>query len=148
MSEWIYNNEIVTDETKFPDKALGFIYVITNLKTERAYIGKKLLFFSQTKLKTVILKNGTKKKKKIKSLVPSDWKTYWGSSPNVLADLKELGEENFKREILFFCENKGSLSYWEAQLQMDNRVLENQSKWYNGIVNCRVASSHIRPKLQ
>lgn len=130
-----------------PERAIGFVYKIENLKTGKVYIGKKLLFFSKTSQKTVLLKNGTKKKKKIKSLVPSDWPTYWGSSEKVLADIAQYGVENFRREILFFCENKGSMGYWEAQLQMDLRVLENQDKYYNGIVNCRVAHSHIKPKL-
>jgi hypothetical protein len=121
--------------------------MITNLKSGKKYIGKKLLYFRHSSQKTVLLKNGTKKKKKITTMVPSDWKTYWGSSKNVQADIEALGVENFKREILFFCLNKGSLSYWECQLQMDLRVLENQDKYYNGIVNLRVAHSHIKPKI-
>lgn len=137
----------MNDESQFPEKALGFIYLITNLKTGRKYIGKKLIYFTKTSQKKVVLKNGSKKIKKIRSLVPSDWTTYWGSSKALQNDIDALGVTNFSREILFFCENKGSLSYWEAQLQMDLRVLEDQSSYYNGIVNCRVAHSHIRPKL-
>ena len=140
-------NDVAFNETDVPKEAIGFVYKIVNLKTGKVYIGKKLLFFSKTSQKTVLLKNGTKKKKKIKSLVPSDWKTYWGSSEKVLKDIEEYGVENFSREILFFCENKGSMGYWEAQLQMDLRVLEHQDKYYNGIVSCRVHSSHVRPKI-
>ena len=147
MCEWQYKNKPLLD-TDIPDKAFGFVYLITNLETTRAYIGKKLLWFKKTSMKTVILKNGTKKKKKVSSLVPSDWKTYWSSSPNLIADIKLLGEDKFKREILFFCSSKGSMSYYEARAQFDNRVLENQDKWYNGISGCRIHHSHIKPILE
>ena len=130
-----------------PERAIGFVYKIENLKTGKVYIGKKLLFFSKTSQKTVLLKNGTKKKKKIKSLVPSDWPTYWGSSEKVLADIAQYGVENFRREILFFCENKGSLSFYEAKIQFELGVLLHPDKFYNGIINCRVHASHIKPKL-
>ena len=143
---WLYN-QLPVDESTFPQEAIGFIYLITNLDSGRRYIGKKLLHFSKTSVKTVTLKSGVKKKKKIKSKVPSDWKTYWSSSPNVIADVAKLGEDKFRREILFFCSNKGSLGYWEAKLQMEHSVLESQDRWYNGIVSCRVHSSHVKPKL-
>lgn len=147
MTPWVYKNEVIQEEAQMPEKTLGFIYLITCLKNNKKYIGKKLVYFKKTSVKTVLLKNGTKKKKKVSALVPSDWKTYWGSSPNVTADIVKFGYENFTREILFFCENKGSLGYYEARLQMDERVLENQDLWYNGIISCRVGPSHIKPIL-
>ena len=60
---WTYNNQIVEE---LPEDCVGFVYLITNLTNQRKYIGKKLAKFSRTKYKTVTLKNGTKKKKKIK----------------------------------------------------------------------------------
>ena len=68
---WHYQGSLV--ET-LPDECVGFVYLITNIKTNRKYIGKKLAKFSKTTVKTVKLKNGTKKKKKIRSKIDSDWR--------------------------------------------------------------------------
>jgi len=84
------------------------------------------------------------KRKKIRSKIESDWRTYWSSSKEVIDDVKTLGEDKFKREILMFCLSKGTASYFEAKFQMQNEVLEHPDMWYNGIVNCRVHRSHIK----
>lgn len=138
---WYYKGEPVEE---IDEKYTGFVYLITNLSTDKKYIGKKLSKFSKTSIKTITLKNGTKKKKKIRSKIESDWKTYWSSSKEVIDDVKILGEDKFKREILMFCLSKGTASYFEAKFQMQNEVLEHPDKWYNGIVNCRVHRSHIK----
>jgi hypothetical protein len=139
---WLYRDIEFTSE--MIDDSVGFVYIITNLTNDRKYIGKKLSKFSKTSIKTVTLKNGTMKKKKIRSKIESDWKTYWSSSKEVIEDVKTLGEDKFKREILMFCLSKGTASYFEAKFQMQNEVLEHPDKWYNGIVNCRVHRSHIK----
>ena len=138
---WTYKGEPVEE---IDEKYTGFVYLITNTVSGKAYIGKKLSKFSKTNIKTVTLKNGTKKKKKIRSKIESDWKTYWSSSKEVIDDVKTLGEDKFKREILMFCLSKGTASYFEAKFQMQNEVLEHPDMWYNGIVNCRVHRSHIK----
>jgi hypothetical protein len=138
---WTYKGEPVEE---IDEKYTGFVYLITNTVSGKAYIGKKLSKFSKTNIKTVTLKNGTKKKKKIRSKIASDWKTYWSSSKEVIEDVKTLGEDKFKREILMFCLSKGTASYFEAKFQMQNEVLEHPDMWYNGIVNCRVHRSHIK----
>jgi hypothetical protein len=138
---WYYKGEPVEE---IDPKYAGFVYLITNLVTGKKYIGKKLSKFSKTSTKTVTLKNGTKKKKKIRSKTESDWKTYWSSSKEVIEDVKTLGEDKFLREILMFCLSKGTASYYEAKLQMQHEVLEHPDLWYNGIVNCRVHRSHIK----
>jgi hypothetical protein len=138
---WYYKDQPVNE---IDDKYTGFVYIITNTVSGKAYIGKKLSKFSKTNIKTIKLKNGTKKKKKIRSKIESDWKTYWSSSKEVIDDVKTLGEDKFKREILMFCLSKGTASYFEAKFQMQNEVLENPDMWYNGIVNCRVHRSHIK----
>jgi hypothetical protein len=144
---WYYNNEVIDDIAQFPPKALGFVYKIERIHDGKFYYGKKLAYFTKTALKTVTLKNGSKKKKKVRTLIPSDWKTYWSSSPELIADVQALGADSFRREILCFCENKGSLSYYELRFQMDDRVLEVGDMSYNGIVNARIHHSHVRPIL-
>ena len=137
---WLFEGTEITD---LPDDKVGFVYLITNLVTGRQYIGKKLSKFSRVKYKVVLQKNGIKKRKKIRSKIDSDWQTYWSSSPEVQADVKLLGENQFRREILYFADNKGQLSYLEAREQFYCRVLEKPDKWYNGIIQCRIHRSHV-----
>jgi Putative endonuclease segE, GIY-YIG domain len=136
---WYYNNEIVES---LPEECVGFVYLITNMTSGRMYIGKKLAKFSKTTSKTVKLKNGTKKKKKIRSKIDSDWRDYYGSSPELTKDVTQLGTENFRREILFYCKSKAECSYIEAREQFSRRVLESDL-YYNGHIQVRVHGSHI-----
>lgn len=140
---WTFNNNEITE---LPEDCVGFVYLITNLTNDRKYIGKKLAKFSKTKYQTVTLKNGTKKKKKIKSKVDSDWLEYYGSSNELNKDVEALGKENFKREILFFCKSKAECSYIEAREQFTRRVLES-TEYYNNNIMCRIHGSHILGKL-
>ena len=66
---WQYNDTDFTEDKI--ENSYGFVYLITNLENNRKYIGKKLFWFSKTKM----VKG---KRKKVK--VPSDWQTYYGSS--------------------------------------------------------------------
>ena len=141
---WTYQNQIVEI---LPEDCVGFVYIITNLTTGRKYIGKKLAKFSKTTYKTVKLKNGNKKKKKIRSKIDSDWQEYYGSSPNLQADIDTLGKEKFSREILYYCTSKAECSYIEAREQFSRRVLESDD-YYNGHIQVRVHGSHIKGKLQ
>ena len=140
---WTYQN--ITIEA-LPEDCIGFVYIITNTLSGRRYIGKKLAKFSKTTYKTVKLKNGTKKKKKIRSKIDSDWREYYGSSPELSKDIAALGAENFTREILFYCKSKAECSYIEAREQFSRRVLESND-YYNGHIQVRVHGSHIK-KLQ
>ena len=136
---WYYQEQII--ET-LPEDCVGFVYMITNTISGKKYIGKKLAKFSKTTYKVVKLKNGTKKKKKIRSKIDSDWREYYGSSPNLTKDIDLIGKDNFTREILFYCKSKSECSYIEAREQFSHRVLESD-EWYNGHIQVRVHGSHI-----
>ena len=136
---WTYQNTLI--ET-LPEDCVGFIYLITNNISGRKYIGKKLAKFAKTSYKVVKLKNGTKKKKKIRSKVDSDWQEYYGSNLELNADVLKLGKENFSREILFYCKSKSECSYIEAREQFNRKVLESND-YYNGHIAVRVHGSHI-----
>lgn len=136
---WTYQDTTIE---ALPENCVGFVYLITNSISGKKYIGKKLAKFSKTTYKVVKLKNGTKKKKKIKSKIDSDWRDYYGSSPNLTTDIELLGKENFKREILYYCTSKAQCSYIEAREQFLNKVLESDD-WYNGQISVRVHGSHI-----
>ena len=140
---WTYRKKIVEE---IPEQYIGFVYLITNTITGRKYIGKKLAKFSKTTYKTVTLKNGTKKKKKVRSKVDSDWKEYYGSSDLLSKDIQQLGKDKFTREILYYCKTKAECSYVEAKEQFKRKVLESDA-YYNGHVQVRVHKKHINGKL-
>ena len=140
---WLYQNQQVD---QLPDDCVGFVYLITNTTDGRMYIGKKLAKFSKTTQKTVKLKNGSKKKKKIRTKVDSDWRDYYGSSPELTKDVEQLGTDKFTREILYYCKSKAECSYIEAREQFTRKVLESRD-YYNGHIQVRVHGSHIIGKL-
>ena len=140
---WTYQNQTVD---QLPEDCVGFVYLITNTTNGRMYIGKKLAKFSKTTQKTVKLKNGNKKKKKIRTKVDSDWRDYYGSSPELTRDVEQLGTDKFQREILYYCKSKAECSYIEAREQFSRRVLES-ADYYNGHIQVRVHGSHIIGKI-
>jgi hypothetical protein len=128
---WLYNNEPFL----VPGEYYGFVYIITNLLSGKQYIGKK--FFWTIKRKQV---NKVRKRYKAES----DWKEYWSSSDEVKADVSEFGPENFKREIIYLCKNKGTTNYLEAKEQFTRNVLEDRDKWYNSWIMVKVSRTHIK----
>ena len=130
---WTYQGKTI--ET-LPEDCEGFVYLITNTTNGKQYVGKKLAKFKKTRppLKGRINKRRSK--------VESDWKDYWGSSDHLLADVAQLGEDKFTREILYICNTRGVMSYLEAREQFERRVLESD-EYYNGIINVRVGGSKI-----
>ena len=110
---------------KRPDlTSFGFVYIITNLKTKKSYIGCTQYF------------NYRKKKRKSES----NWKTYMGSSKHLLEDIKKIGKKNFKFEIIEEFKNKRSLRYYECYYQMKYNVLTStlegtdEAAYYNNYV--------------
>ena len=140
---WLFEGNQIE---QLPEDCIGFVYLITNTVTGRKYIGKKLAKFSKTTYKTIKLKNGTKKKKKIKGKIESDWQTYYGSSDELTKDVETLGADKFTREILHYCNSKALTSYLEAKEQFDRKVLESD-EYYNGHIQVRVHGSHIKNKI-
>ena len=139
---WYYNDAIIES---IEEEYIGFVYIITNLTNNRKYIGKKLAKFAKTTVRTVKLKNGNKKKKRIRGKIESDWRDYYGSNDELQADVIKLGLDNFRRDILYFCKTKAECSYIEAREQFSRRVLESD-EYYNGQISVRVHGSHIKGK--
>ena len=92
----------------------GFVYRITNLQTNKKYIGRK--YFTQRRKP----RGG---KRKVTS--ESDWKKYYGSSAELKTDVKKFGKGIFRREIISLHETLGKVNYEETkQLFLNNVLME------------------------
>jgi len=132
MKNWLYYEDdgalTPLDEMVDFEKSFGFVYKTINLKTGKFYIGKKTFLHNKKKkltkkeLAVMPVTRGRTATTKIEQ-VDSGWKDYYGSSKELLSDIKTYGKENFKRIILDFCDTKKQLTYYEIYHQMTHRVL-------------------------
>ena len=90
----------------------GFVYCITNNQSGKQYIGRKY-FYQKRKPR-----GG---KRRVTS--ESDWKRYYGSSAELSADRKLLGNSAFKREILSLHTRLGDVNFEETKQLFLNNVL-------------------------
>ena len=130
MNNWLWHLDDGSLEI-FPEHQIngyyGFVYIITNLETNKFYIGKKAFIHNKKKKltkKEIAEHTGAGRKPTTRvDKVDSGWKLYYGSSKELLSDIKTYGKENFKRIILDFCDTKKQLTYSEVFWQMTERVL-------------------------
>ena len=132
---WTYKGKPVKE---LPEWCAGFVYEVTNTHNGKKYIGKKLAKFKRSRRP---LKGRVNKRR---YTIPSDWQDYFGSSNALLEDVDKIGKEKFKREILFYCKNRGECNYIEAREQFARKVLETD-KYYNGHIRVRV-HKQVLPK--
>ena len=119
------DREFVPNLDKF-----GFVYIITNLRNGKAYIGcKQYMHYNRLKEKE------------------SDWKTYTGSSKWLSKDIEEIGKKHFKFEIIAEYKNKRSLRYYELYYQMKHNVLAVtlEGSEEHAYYNSRVGGKFYRP---
>jgi len=132
---WIYNNKELKE---IPENVYGYTYLITDLKNDKIYVGKKaFLHKSKSKLsKKAKLLPENKGKRVIRGTKDSGWKKYFGSSKELQTQVKLLGEKNFKREILEFATSKSDLALKEIEAQVKYNVLRINSYnlWIGGKV--------------
>ena len=131
---WYYNNEEYLDT---PEEYQGFVYEITELSTGKKYIGKKNFWRPKT------LPKNSKRSRKVKTRVESDWREYYGSNVVLQRLVEEQGPESYKRVILHLCKSKGEMSYMEAKMQFMFDVLLSDN-YYNELISCRIHSRHIK----
>lgn len=134
---WIYKGKPIESIEDIPDpKAIGFIYIIRQLSTGKKYIGRKLLTKSSRK---------TVKGKTKKSRTESDWKDYWSSSPELKQLIKDVGEQDFTREILVFVSSRGMLAYAEELSLYMVGALESD-EWFNNNIRAKIYRSWCKPE--
>lgn len=129
---WLYENKVITKIEDLGENVFGFIYKIENLTNNKFYIGKKqIMSVTNVKLGKKEIANlpttrgRTPSKKQV--IKESNWVDYMGSNKFLLEDIKLLGKENFKKEILILCPNKKLLTYYELSFQCKYDVLTNNS---------------------
>ena len=99
----------------------GFVYIITNTKTTKAYVGCKQYHIGKSKKK-------------------SKWQNYTGSSKYLKEDIEKIGKEHFTFEVISEYKNKRSLRYYEVYYQMKWNVLtatiesSDEPAYYNSYV--------------
>jgi hypothetical protein len=129
--KWTYNHKEFTGEEI--GEYFGMVYLITNTRTGRKYVGKK--FFTKAARRQV-------KGKSKKVRVASDWEKYFGSNKVIQEEVKTLGEDVFKREILHLCKSRSECSYWETW-EIFNRDALRTDDYYNDWVSCRIRKAHL-----
>ena len=115
---WVYKDTTFTSDNI--GNFFGFVYRITNLQSGKAYIGRK--YFWQ-------FRKPRGKSRKVRS--ESDWKRYYGSSEELNADRKLIGNNCFRREIISLHETKGWFNYEETKQLFLNNVLSEDDNFYN-----------------
>jgi|TARA_B110000285_G_scaffold63054_1_gene72490 hypothetical protein len=137
---WYYEGKPFTSE--MIEDNLGFVYIVTDKRNGKDYIGKKSLM---SKRRLPALKG--KKRKRIK-IVETDWKSYCGSSEEVKLLVEEHGIDLFHREIVRLCKTKGQLNYYEAKLQFETDCLLKPDEYYNAFIGCKISRSHLLTKVK
>jgi len=124
---WRYKGDYITELGDMPENVFGFIYKITNTETGEYYIGKKQVVSVRKRNfgKKEIAALEDKRVKKYEMVTKeSDWKDYRSSNDKVKSWFEtEEGRSKCDLEILRFCSNKKSLTYYELQEQFAHDVL-------------------------
>ena len=138
---WTYNGQPITELSDMPEGTFGFIYKITNGKTNQYYIGKKQVVSIRKRKfgKREIAALEDKRMKKYEMVEKeSDWKDYRSSNPTVKLwflenqnlleqDKRDEINDRLELKILRFCSNKKSLTYYELQEQFAHDVLADET---------------------
>jgi len=132
---WLYKEKVINSIEEMPQGTFGFIYMTTHKPSGVSYIGKKSLYHNvKRKLTKKELAEQTGRGRKPTTQVvqkESDWKTYYGSTKQIVELIKGGKQEDFTREILQFVFNKKLLTYHECKYLFSYGVLEHPQKYFN-----------------
>ena len=111
--QWLFNGRPVT-ETYPIERFWGFIYVITHKPTKRKYVGRKACWYLS--------------RRKPVTIRETDWYDYWGSSKHLKRHMDEVGQQEFRRDILEWHTDQWSLHDAEKHFLF---AIKDWSAWYN-----------------
>lgn len=133
---WTYGG-VVFDGTDLGDY-YGFVYRITSKTTSRQYIGRK--YFWQKRKPRTGSSNG---RRRVTS--ESNWRNYYGSCPELTADVKSYGRDDFVREILSLHTTPGRVNYEETrQLFLNNVLTESLEDGTPAFYNSNILGRYYR----
>jgi hypothetical protein len=141
---WYLGDKEVTEDL-IPEESVGFVYKITHIPSGKFYIGKKSLeSVRNVKIGVRELKKLKEERKaagiggraplKKKVRKSSDWEKYYSSNEWINEQVKEGKQEEFKREIIQFCNSKKSLSYYEVYWMFKYDVLSDENSLNGNIL--------------
>lgn len=133
---WVYNRKVFTEEDI--EDNIGFIYLITELDTQKQYIGKKIFF---NKVSKKPLKGKTRRRISKKQ---SDWQDYYGSNEELKLLVAQKGKDNYRREILRLCKSKSSMGYWETYEIFTRHALLKPDDYFNSWVSTRINRNQMK----
>ena len=140
--DWLYEGKSFSPNYEEIDpEYVGFVYQITDTETGQIYIGQKRFHKPKT------LPITKTRKRRVKTVVESDWRDYFSSSQAIKENVEAGLSGRYEREILRFGYSKGDLHILEAIEQINRGVLWDD-KYLNGIINIRVHRKHISNKLK
>ena len=129
---WLYQGTAFTSNDI--NDFFGFVYRITNLQNGKVYIGRK--YFVQKRKP----KGG---KRRVTS--ESNWKKYYGSSDELNEEIKRVGKNTFKREIISLHKTLGQVNYEETrQLFLNNVLTEADSDGTPKFYNSNILGRYMR----
>jgi hypothetical protein len=126
MNNWLYRGMSIEEP---PEGAAGFVYRITNLDDGRKYVGRKYL---ETVKRTKV--EGKTRRKVVRK--ESNWRSYCGSCKPLLEQIKKLGRDFFRFEILAFGYTRGQVNFLEENIQHRLNVLTDDT-YYNDSIGAR-----------
>lgn len=126
--------------------AFGFVYRIINMSTGQSYIGKKQ-FWSVTR------KAVKGKKRKLKVVKESDWKTYTSSSNEVNLYIQRESKSMFQFLILSVHKTKQELDFAETRTQWQLDVLnakfpDGSKMFYNGRIEALRNNQYTKDRIK
>ena len=134
---WHYNGKVYDPAyDEIPEDILGFVYIITDTESDEKYVGQKRM----RKPKTLPITKS--RKRRVKTIVESDWRTYYSSSSIINENVAAGRSDRYRREILHFGKSKGDLNFLEAKEQFDREVLLDDT-YLNGIISCKIHKKHL-----
>ena len=133
---WLHQNIEITEEV-IPEEAVGFIYMITHIPTGKYYIGKKSLESVRNvkigKRELIKIKE-ERKAAGIGGRAPLKKKVRKSSDEWINEQVKEGKQDEFKRQIIQFCNSKKSLSYYEVYWMFKYDVLSDTNSLNGNIL--------------
>lgn len=143
-NNWIFNGQTIIDVEQFPEKAVGFVYMITDITNQKIYIGKKSIFSTRKrkfgKKEAAAVTDKRKKKHEHVTKIMPGLLTYTGSCEPLNRAI--AAGAVYRKDILTFCYTKQEMAYYEIKFQMEHGVIEPGNTSYNENI-----SGKFYPKL-